>query len=362
MKFNKHAFLRQFVSASKACNGKLIEVYGNVRLQAKGSTATLCGTDTELYVQTPVTPTEDGELDILLPATKMSAILAECEGDELQIETTDSQVMIWCGTSKFKLQRNIAKDFFVPNLSGAEVVKTTVGAIKAGIKSTVFACDSSSTRYALGGVAFDFGSGALSIVGCDGRRASVYEIEVDGKVTGVKVIPERACRAMLLALTQEKDTDECTLSFNTNLAAIETSGGLRVSSSLIEGRYPNWRMVEPSKADRREILVDPKRLTAAIRQAAIFSDTETRAVVFNISGGNIKVASVVETGESEAEVPVSYSGEPIELRLDYKYTLDFVSVAEAAEPLSLFVADPAEPVLVTSGERRRYTLMPMSKS
>ena len=70
-------------------------------------------------------------------------------------------------------------------------------------------------------------------------------------------------------------------------------------------------------------------LFAALRQAAIVTDHESRGIDFTFADGTLKLeASTAEIGESQVELPIAYDGEPITLTMDHRYVADFCKVLD----------------------------------
>jgi DNA polymerase-3 subunit beta len=79
-------------------------------------------------------------------------------------------------------------------------------------------------------------------------------------------------------------------------------------------------------------VADRGELTAAIKRVAIVASDQTHRV--RLSFGPEKLALAVQTpdlGEAEDELPIEYTGEPIEIGFNAQYLLDVLRYMESEE-------------------------------
>lgn len=364
LQFDKIAFQKAFATVSKASNGRIKEILGNVRVKADGTRATLCGTDSELYVEVSIDC--DGSGDVLLPASRTLAILTESGDENLTIEPTKNGIRLECGKASFDLASFDPAEFPAapkpPSDSSLQLSLNSQG-LRHGLKCTDYAVDRASTRYQLGGVGLDIGAGIVTCVATDGRRLAAYELATigDHPVSGtIPILPAKACKIIESAIGESSEIVKLVIGLNIMRLEFE---GVSITTSLIEGRYPNWRMVEGSIADSVPVSLVAKVFLGGVRQASIVSDVESRAVNFNIRDGELQLsAKTVDVGASVVTMPVSYVGEPISITLDGRFVMDFCKVLDPLATVEMLVSSPERPVLLRSGESLRYTLMPMAKN
>lgn len=113
------------------------------------------------------------------------------------------------------------------------------------------ATDTESTRYALGGVCFT----GNTVVATDGRRMQWSSLESDfGGAELRQIVPMVAVSAIaeLIKLFKEKTIYVC---FERDSIRVVGSCWL-YTSRLVEGRFPNWQQVIPSKGEYRKDILD----------------------------------------------------------------------------------------------------------
>lgn len=358
MQFLRSDFSKAFLSAAKASSGKVKEVLGNVRLKVDDSKATFIGTDLEIAVMCTMAVDDVGSMDVLLPVDRMSSILALADGEKISLEQSDAGLVVQCGFAEYEMASINPQEFPAPQLTDGMTVEIPGNLLVAGIRSTEFCADTSSTRYQLGGVAFDLGGGVLTFVATDGRRLGAFELSVTSNEKITCIVPQRACR-MLAGVCQSDTVATITLSMNNLMVQ---SGNCTVTTRLVEGRFPNWRQVVPSIKESVEVQLQATQFSIALQQAAIVSDKETRSVRMVMASGQIKLDASAEIGKSKVTVPVAYDGDEVDICFDYKFSTEFLKAVEAGSTVQLFLNGSNSPMVWRSGENYQYVVMPMAKT
>jgi len=342
------------------------EILQNVKLTATGGKLTLTATDMEVGIRLEMD--EDVEVEsegtALLPVQRTMAILRESNDESLTIETDDSGVRIMGSRSKFRLPGSNPDEF--PNVAGFEEQKYHVIAtrlLREMIRRTVFATDSETSRYALGGVLLEMDENRVTAVGTDGRRLAKMEgtgESIGGHQTSgmTTIVPTRAIQLIERALNDQEETVD--VATRSNDLLVRTSKAV-IYSRLVEGRYPNWRQVFPKRENAIQLDVTVGPVFAALRQAAIVTDHESRGIRFTFADGTLKMeASTAEIGESQVEMPIAYDGEPITMTMDHRYVSDFCKVLDNESTFMFEIESNSSPALLTTEDGYGYVIMPMA--
>lgn len=359
MRLNRESFKAAFAKAAKVANGRVKEILGNVLVESDGTYVRITGYNGSLMV-TAKLPSESPAGKLLLPSDRISAILSECSDEEISFEVQGTELLVKCGSAKFCLGLLNALEY--PGLTVDKASATlTVKAVtlRTALQATEFAVDESSTRYQLGGVAFDLSANSIECVATDGRRLSVFEAECTGNNAGMYIVPAIVCRTLVSLLADIEGDIQVDMS---NGWITVTAESLTLKASLIDGRYPNWKQVMPNVSGFKEISIRAKEFFTAVRQASITSDRETRGMLIKIADGNVTLGSKAEIGSSLVSFLVSYSEEPVELTLDYKYLSDFLRVMVPEDDIKLLVGSSSQPAMLVARDRHRYVIMPMAKT
>ena len=338
----------------------------NVKLEVSSERVVLMSTDLEMGVRIEVEGIEvQTPGDVLLPVGRFGSILRESTDQKLHIEGDPQGLRVTTDRSDFKLPGANPDEF--PSMVSFEEEKyhkVGAGLFKELIRRTMFATDTESSRYALGGVLLEMEAQRIIAVGTDGRRLAKMEgaaESVGGHLTGdtMTIVPTRSMQLIDRALTDP--AAEVTVVARPNDVLIKSPTS-RIFSRLVEGRFPRWRDVIPVRQDavRIDIMVGP--LYSAVRQAAIVADEESRGIDFTFGEGKLVLAgATADVGQSRVELPIPYDGSPIAVSLDHRFVADFLKVLDPQKVFNVEVVDEESAALFTTDDGYSYVVMPLAR-
>ncbi|MEM6690409.1 MAG: DNA polymerase III subunit beta [Planctomycetota bacterium] len=355
------------LAASIAPSRSPKEILQNVKINASADKLILIATDMEVGIRLEMSDGVEVETEgtALLPVVRMMSILRESNDETLTIETDDTGIRISGSRSRFRLPGSNPDEF--PSVVGFEEEKYHVlptRLFREMVKRTVFATDPESSRYALGGVLFEMEGNQVTAVGTDGRRLarmegtgeSIGEHQTSGMTT---IIPTRAIQLMERAVSDSDETVDVAARQSDLL--VRTSRAV-IYSRLVEGRFPNWRQVMPQREDSVQLDMTVGPVFAALRQAAIVTDMDSRGIDFTFADGTLRLeASTAEIGESQVELPIAYEGESISLTMDFRYVADFLKVLDNETNFIFDVQNSGTPAILSTDDGYAYVIMPMKK-
>lgn len=362
---NRLSFLKALQTADRAVPSRTTkEILKNVKLMATTNAIVLTGTDTEIGLRVEVSDVvkcDGGEC--LLPTARIMSILNELTNDgEVTFEVDNQDIWIRGASSEFRLLTEDPKDFPpVGTFTDEAYFKMKASDLRRLIRRTIFACDSESTRYALGGVQVEFANGRAIFAATDSRRLAVDHApcEVVGPATAPSTPPVIPSKAMKLLLAIAEDEGEALIAFNSNGISIKC-GLAALTSQFVQGRFPDWRKVMPTSAEVTIDLVCAP-FFGAIRQAMIMRNEESRAVDFSFTKGRLRLkADVADMGASKIDIPVAFEGADMAISFDPQYFADFLKAIDSSQQVQLKLISKEDPALLQVGEYQ-YIVMPLSK-
>ena len=338
----------------------------NVKLEATEGEATVIATDLEIGIRRHISDVDVQVAgSVLLPSTRFLAILRESGDERLELEADPQGTLIKGERSEYRLPAGNPDEFpSVAEFSESDFHELPSRLLRELFRRTVFATDTESSRYALGGVLMELESEKVTCVGTDGRRLARMEGKAKnskegGAETNSLIIPTRAVQQMERALSDTEDTAKiATQSTELLLSCGETT----VFARLLEGRFPRWRDVFPKRdhAERIELTVGP--LLTTVRQAAIVTSDESRGVDFTFENGRLVLSgNAAETGQSRIEMPISYEGSEITVTLDPRYVADFLKVLETDKQICVEVKDGESAAVLSTDDGYGYVVMPLAR-
>lgn len=332
----------------------------SVKALTEGGSLVLMATNMEIGVRSEVAEVEverDGAC--LLPVQRFAAILKETTSETLTIDTVDNGTTVKADRSRFKLSAGSPDEF--PNVepfAAESFFKVPAQLFREIVKRTVFASDQSAQRYALGAVCLELTKETIRGVATDGRRMAMMEgiaSAVGQVVDGESLVP-----APSLQIAEKFLSDECDVRIAVQDNSVCISSGLvTFFARLMEGSFPKWKQIVPKKAGN-QVAIAAGPLLSSVRQAAVVSSEETKGVELALRDGVLELqASTAEVGESFVEIPVEYSGDVVEVRLDHTRVTDFLRCLEGSQVVNVSFHGNKGPVVAKTDDGYLYVIMPM---
>ncbi len=341
------------------------EILKNVKLQLKDGKAILIGTDQEVGIRYEIPSVEtDAAGEVLLPASHMISILRELQEEEIQFELTKELILIRTKHSEFRLAVVDPAEFpAVAEFEENQYFVVSAQSFREQIRRTVFATDVASTRYALGGVLMDFNLEKVTLAATDSRRLAIATAAC--RLEGVKnsekktpVIPSKAMSLIERSITD--DQEETQIAVHANDALVKC-GSSTIYCRLLEGRFPAYADVVPKEFQVTvSLVVGP--FYAAVRQAQIVTNEESRGVEFTLSAGLLTMNSTAtDVGQSKIELPISYDAEELTVTFDPRLIAEFLRVLPAETNLKLQLIDAESAAVLSTDDAYTYVIMPLSR-
>jgi DNA polymerase-3 subunit beta len=337
----------------------------NVKLVAGKNGAVLLATDLEVGIRCTVEGVDVRSAgEVILPTQRMLSILRESTDAVLELESDETQTAVKGQRSRFKLTAESPQDFpEVPDFTEDKYHTVAGTLLRTMIRRTVFATDVESTRYALNGLLIELEGNRISLIGTDGRRLAVTRgtgTAVGGHNTKdfAPVVPSKAMN--LLDRTLQPDDEEVQMSLHPNKVVVRTKRAV-ISSRLVEGRFPRYQEVFPSRSEVT-VPLNVRDLLQATRQAAIVTSEESRGVDFTFADGKLTLSGrSAEVGQSQVEMPVSYDAKEVTITFDPRYLTDMLRVLNEESNITLDLIDHQSAAVFKTDDGYTYIVMPLTR-
>ena len=340
-------------------------VLTNVKLEADQGTAVLSATDLELGIRTEVECVETSAPGaVLLPSGRLMAIVRESgAGTVFDIYSDGNAAVVKAPRSTFRLPAEDPLEFpSVASFPSEACYELTSPLVRELVKRTVFATDSESSRYALGGVLVELSGGGVIAVGTDGRRLAKMEgPAVAAGVSPADVQPIVPARAMQLIERCLGGADTpVQIAVHPSEILVKT-GPTTISARLVEGRFPRWRDVFPERPEALQIGMLAGPLLAAVRQAAIVTSEQSKGVDFAFEAGQLVLSGrSAESGESRIEMPIDHAGPTVQIKMDPRFVSDFLRVLDGAVSVTVELTDGQSACVCRTDDGYGYVIMPLA--
>ena len=339
---------------------------------------------------------------VLLVSDKVLKILGDAKGSPIRIQETDLEKVpmssdanvptrrVAVATSRVEVAFPTYRPEDFPELPFQEPtprVELLAWQFDRLIERTQFATDPDSTRYALGGCAFEFerpdeetnsAIGQLSLVATDGRRlAHAYapasgsglnpltQVGDDPTQSLAPAVPSVSLKRLRSLLATLDNLNHSVRLGWTDTARLQVvNDGFIFSARQISGRFPTWRAIIPPPSPHRTIITDGSRLKRALREAKGLLPKGHHCVRLRLVRNVLFIEVDVEDIASSTQVltlrrDMPPETEEVSIGFDPDYLLDWLAVMNGFE--LVFPANPKEPAVLRA-EGVDYYVMPIESA
>ena len=363
MKFS--AEREQILSTLQAVIGvverrQTMPILANVLLVAKDQQLTLTATDleVELNANSAATVQETGEITV--PGRKLLDIVkALPDKATVTFSLEGERAVVRSGKSRFTLATLSASDFpVIENIEVKQKFSLQQVDMKTLLDKTHFSMAQQDVRYYLNGLLFELADQQLRLVATDGHRLALAEAKLNDSVgANLQVIlPRKGVLELQRVLGNQGQVD---ISISANHMRVSVDG-VRFTSKLIDGRFPDYGRVIPSEPNRI-VGADRVGLRTALQRAAILSNEKYRGIRLTLKPGLLVLqAHNPEQEEAEEEVEVSHTGEAMEIGFNVNYLMEALAAVDG-EQVELGFTDGNSSCLIKApgAVSSRYVVMPM---
>ena len=194
--------------------------------------------DMELGIETIV----EGEIiekgKVAIDAKIFSEIVRKLPDNDITIETDDNYTStITCEKSKFNIAGKSGDDFsYLPVIIKEKSISLSQFTLKETINQTIFCTSPNDNNKMMTGELFEVKDNVLKVVGLDGHRIAIRNINLSGNADDVKVVvPGKTLNEISKILSSDAES-VVNIYFTNNHILFEFDNTM-VVSRLIEGEY-----------------------------------------------------------------------------------------------------------------------------
>ncbi|NNF16430.1 MAG: DNA polymerase III subunit beta [Gammaproteobacteria bacterium] len=334
-------------------------VLANFLLVVGKDSLSVTATDLEVELMAEASVDVQQEGDITVPGRKFLDICkALPDGANITVSQSGERVIVRSGKSRFTLSTLPASEFpVVEGIGGQQTVEIEQAELRRLLEKTQFAMANQDVRYYLNGLLLELGKKQVRAVATDGHRLAMCDVQLEhgGNTDKQVIVPRKG----VLELYRMLGEGPIRLVIGDNHVRAEFDG-IRFTSKLIDGRFPEYQRVVPKKSDSL-ISADRVTLRQALQRTAILSNEKYRGIRLDVKKNNVIIqAHNPEQEEAEEELEVSYAGTELEIGFNVNYLLDALGAIDN-DAVEIQVTDANSSCIIKDPENREctYVVMPM---
>ena len=346
--------------AGRAASAKsTIQILSHVLLRAEEGHCELAATDMEISLRVPLEMSVEEPGAVVLPRLAADIVRSMADGPiTLEHRANEGVVSLSGGGSSFSLNCLQAHDF--PELPADEGTGLSIPAepLVEAIDRVARAASRDETRPVLTGVLVRIGPDGLTMVATDSYRLAVRQTALDAPPADVReaIVPARALSEVSrLVGAMKADAVEVVL---TETQALFRIGDMRLTSRLIEGQFPDHRQLVPDTFEH-DVAFERAELLGVLTRIGVLAQRNT-PVRLAFEPGSVTISAISDQiGEGHESIPVSFSGEPLEMGFNVEFLRAGVE-SIGGDEVRLGLISPLRPGLLRgASDDYRYLLMPI---
>jgi len=341
-----------------------LPVLSGLYLDARDNTLTVKATNLDLGVsiKIPVKVTEPGI--VVVPAHVVTSFISSLTKDRsITLTTKDQVVEIKTASTKTNLKTLSSEEFpIIPEIGDDNVFTIPARDFVFGIRSVIYAAAVGSVKPELSSIAITHEGEFLTFAATDSFRLAEKKVRIKNMPHFKQIlIPQK--NALEIIKIFDKGEDEISISIEEHQLALR-SGGVYLTSRIIEGNFPDYRQIIPKQTTTSAVLLK-QDLVNSLKTSLIFSDSFNQLTLkLNPISKTFEIETKNSTlGESTHNLEAVIDGEEISINVNHRYFTDcFQSIT--ADSLTLSFSGQAKPILVSGiGDQSfLYLVMPMNQS
>lgn len=352
MKFvvSSNTLLTRLQAVSKVIGGKPVQpILDNILLVATEGVLYATASDKETTMEARIeleSLEEEGKITI--PAKILLDILKEFPEQPLtfEINTETNEVKIISEKGEFSVPGESAEDYPIQAAlnDSSNDLTSKCGLILEGIVKTIFATANDDLRPVMNCILIEMNEDNFTFVASDAHKLVRYKRFDANSESGQfsLILPKKP--ALMLKNILPKDDSELKISFNDKMACF-VFGDYKMTSTLVEGRFPNYNSVIPQN-NPKKIIIEKKELYNSLRRVSVMANQASNLVKFDVAEGKIVIsAQDMDYSMSGHEtLTCQYEGENIAIGFKSPFVLEILSNIES-ENVVLELSDPTRPGL-----------------
>jgi len=303
-----------------------------------------------------------------VPAKFLSSFVSLLPNEKITLEEEGQRVNIECKNLKNQIQSFNPEEFpIIPEFENPDSLEVDNKTFCQGLSQIVDVASPSQSRPEISGIYFVFSKNILKIVATDSFRLAEKTISLE---TAVKkdvafILPQKPAKEVMNILA-EKD-GKIRIYFSPSQTMFElpmkeiSHPQVQIISRLIDGEYPNYQEIIPSKF-KTHVLIKRDEFLNQIKTASLFAG-KINEVKIRIKPESKEVeifAQDPDIGKSQSNISAKIEGDAIEASFNHKFLIDGLLNIKSSEVIFDLSKEEGPCVLKPVGDASYiYVVMPI---
>jgi DNA polymerase-3 subunit beta len=349
-----------------------LPILNNVLVEAKEGNIKLITTDLEIGITSLIRGKIEKEGAFTIESKIISEYMSLLPNVKVDIEKKDNKITVKCDNYNTTIKGLPADEFpLIPSVDKKIYFKTKAEEFKKALSQVVFAVSNSETRVELSGVLFSFNKEKLVIAATDSYRLAEKEVKVLTNTEEERkvIVPAKTLQEIIRILSGQRNEelseggDEIQFYLSDN-QILFTIGNTEIVSRIIEGQYPDYKQIIPTKSETIA-MINRAELMRAVKAGSIFSKTGINDINIDLPMGKNKIiisSASSQSGENITELDAVVNGKDNAIVINHRYLLDGINNINS-ENIKLEITNGNTPCVLKPEDSKDYLyiIMPIKQ-
>ena len=336
----------------------------------------LTGFDLNLGIQTSFDATVSQSGAITIPSKLLSEIVSKLPNESpvsLMVEELSDNILLKSDRGSFNIKGIPSDDYpKLPFVESGTSLEIDPSSFLKALKMTIFSSSNDESKQLLTGVNFKFKKSILESAATDGHRLAVIlnndqDLNLQDNSDELKdndfnlsvTIPTRSLREIEKLVSFKSHENSIKLFYDKGQVVFISANQI-ITTRTLEGTYPNYSQLIPDSFSKI-FKFNKSSFIESLERIAVLADQQSSVVKINLNDD--KYASISadaqDIGNAEELLPVTYSGEKLEIAFNVKYLLEGLRVISSENVLLKCNLSTTPAVLVPDDNITSFTYLVM---
>jgi DNA polymerase III subunit beta len=327
-----------------------LAILSNVLLKTENNRLSIAATNLDIGITHFIGSKIEKGGAITVPARLMQDFVSSLPDSVLNLELTDNKLHITTDQYQSTINGIVADDFPVmPAIKEGVTWKSPASDFKKALSQVVFAASADDARPVLNGVYFHSTGGRAVVAATDSYRLAENKLGKVSKPVNF-LVPASAAQDLLRIIS---DNDKEVVVTHDDQQVLFNVGDVSLVARLIEGNYPDYRKLIPTKFTTVARLSKSDFVNIA-KVSALFARESAGSITIKADkadGVSINaIASQLGENTAKAQAKITGGGE---ITLNSRYLIDALN-AFSADEIEFCFNGKLEPIILRSATEPDY--------
>jgi DNA polymerase III subunit beta len=337
-----------------------VQILAGILLNAAAGRLSLSATDMEISLRVSLEARVEDEGAVVVPGRLLVDIVRLLPPGEVTIShrAEEGVVELVCGSASYRLNTYAAEDFpRLPEIEDASAFTVEKQAFVDTIARVSRSASRDESRPVLTGVLVRFEGERLVMAATDSYRLSVKETALsDSPGREIEaIVPARALSELARFAQGEGEAIQVGVQENQVVFGVDE---IWLTARRIDGQFPNYKQLLPETFEA-EVTMPREEFLDVVRRTSVLAQRKS-PLRLRFEDGELTVsAQTQDVGEAHESLPVSYSGETLEIGFNAEFLRDGLESVND-ENVRLKLISPLRPGLIHGeSDDFLYLIMPI---